>query len=1566
MNKKLKNMRKHRLFHPILRLGFLRNFIFKYRFLLYLVGIVVLSIAIATPSTSASTVTFTDDFNRADGAVGNGWVIEGTAKKTFTILNQSVRGDNNANPGSTFNYSRLVRPETSLDQTVTIDVVMGAELPSRSMGIVLREHGTSSTSSTAYYGAGGGGIGISKVIAGTATSLWAPGLSYNTTDTYRQMLSAIGANPTTLCLTIENLTTSTKVVDNHCLTDSTTELQSAGKVALNIPRSTNFFDNFVYTYESSATAPDAPTSLSATPASTQVALTWSAPSDDGGSSITDYVVQYKETSSGTWNTFNDGTSTNTNATVTGLINGTQYDFRVAAVNIIDTGTYSSVITATPIPGATAPDAPTSLSTTPASTQVALTWSAPGDDGGSPITDYIVQYKASADSTWLTFNDGTSTNTNATVIGLTNGTQYDFRVSAVNIINTGTYSSVVSATPVGAPTVTFTDDFNRANGSVGNGWTIEGTAKKTFTILNQTVRGDDNAALSGTLNYSRLVRPETSLNQTVTSDFTAGAELPIRWMGIALREHGTASSTSTSYFATGGAAIRINKTVAGTGTLLWDFGSGYNTTDTYRHTFSAIGANPTTLCLTVDNLTTGTNIVNNHCLTDSTPQLQTAGKVSINITRSTNFMDNFTYEYESSATAPDAPTSLSATPASTQVALTWSAPSDDGGSSITDYVVQYKATADSTWNTFNDGISTNTNATITGLTNGTQYNFRVAAVNIIDTGAYSSVITATPAVAPSTYTVLQSDLWDNGYLQPTDHPYNSSFSRFVFDTTSDYIIVNMVIAPDNQAPMGVKIDGVVQSSITTASNTINLGNLGQSKHVEITTGYNSNPNIVDPAGNYLTSIQYNASESLTVVPPQSVSDRIVVLGDSISVGRQNVDPPNTAMVNKLRASGYSVMSEGSSGDWLGRWNQGTYSSPNFTKLVNRLVSYAPETIWIQIGHNDVGRLGSVWGNNIYYFGNAYTLLIDQLHAALPNTHIFCQSVMATSPVTANDFGNKQLQVCGDSARKVYAAPVNARDFIPGYGAVGTYMFDPAHPNAAGDEVYANRIKEYLATLNPNISVTAGSDNFMEGHASSNLEYTIADSSANDDAKLVNRLVKVNINGSTVDSSNYSITGTPAVLFFSQAYLNTLSVGTKNLDVYFTGNIKTSDSFTVAPFSATAPSAPTSLSATPGSTQVALAWSAPSDDGGLSITDYIVQYKETSSGTWSTFNDGTSTNTNATVTSLTNGTQYDFRVAAVNSVGIGTYSSVVTATPTVTPTATPTSTPTTTPTPTTTTTPAPTTTPTDIPTATPTNTPTATPTNTPTATPTNTPTAIPTSTPTSTPTATPINIPTATPTTTLTNTLTNTPTAIPTTTPTDIPTPTPTNTILFSNPESRQPIILTIPVDTELTCHSAVMESSLNKKDSRFSYPLGLIDFCFDTNYSNNQINLLFVTDLKPSEVEARKYNTVTEEFSSIPDATVTETTHNGQHALRLIYTVIDNGPLDQDPVIGQIKDPASLGLKLSNDNPSNSTDNNIRPDGSNDTDISNTDLPQQNTYIYGLVGIIGLALFAIVYRRYKQA
>lgn len=137
--------------------------------------------------------------------------------------------------------------------------------------------------------------------------------------------------------------------------------------------------------------------------------------------------------------------------------------------------------------------------------------------------------------------------------------------------------------------------------------------------------------------------------------------------------------------------------------------------------------------------------------------------------------------------------------------------------------------------------------------------------------------------------------------------------------------------------------------------------------------------------------------------------------------------------------------------------------------------------------------------------------------------------------------------------------------------------------------------------------------------------------------------------------------------------------------------------------------------------------------------------------------------------------------------------------------------------------------------------------------------------------------------------------------------PNPTVTFDDAETGNTVTLTTPSGTTITCHSAVKESNLANKDTAYSYPNGLVDFCFSGADLSNEITLLFVTDLKPNQVAVRKYNPGTGKYSTISEAVITETTQGGKHALQITYTIVDNGPLDTDPDVGEVADPVGIGV-----------------------------------------------------------
>jgi hypothetical protein len=104
------------------------------------------------------------------------------------------------------------------------------------------------------------------------------------------------------------------------------------------------------------------------------------------------------------------------------------------------------------------------------------------------------------------------------------------------------------------------------------------------------------------------------------------------------------------------------------------------------------------------------------------------------------------------TTPDAPTGLTAVPGNGQVTLAWAAPASTGGTAITGYRVSISPPGGPEKST---DIPIASSYTVAGLTNGTTYNFTIAAVNAAGASPPSNAAGAVPATTPDAPTRLKA-------------------------------------------------------------------------------------------------------------------------------------------------------------------------------------------------------------------------------------------------------------------------------------------------------------------------------------------------------------------------------------------------------------------------------------------------------------------------------------------------------------------------------------------------------------------------------------------------------------------------------------------------------------------------------------------------------------------------------------------------------------------------------------------------------------------------------------------
>ena len=138
-------------------------------------------------------------------------------------------------------------------------------------------------------------------------------------------------------------------------------------------------------------------------------------------------------------------------TLTDLVQDEEYEIQVSLEQTFSDDAFVSGITFTP---ARIPDAPTGVALTPGDAEISVSWSPPADDGGSPITENIVQWKSGDEE----FDSTRQAQVDVedlmyTIEGLTNGVEYDVQVTAVNVVGEGEPSAGESATPTAAAVTT---------------------------------------------------------------------------------------------------------------------------------------------------------------------------------------------------------------------------------------------------------------------------------------------------------------------------------------------------------------------------------------------------------------------------------------------------------------------------------------------------------------------------------------------------------------------------------------------------------------------------------------------------------------------------------------------------------------------------------------------------------------------------------------------------------------------------------------------------------------------------------------------------------------------------------------------------------------------------------------------------------------------------------------------------------------------------------------------------------------------------------------------------------
>jgi titin len=356
------------------------------------------------------------------------------------------------------------------------------------------------------------------------------------------------------------------------------------------------------------------------------------------------------------------------------------------------------------------NAPAELAAAPSNQQVVLSWAAVG--GAYSYTLY---------------QDGaavyTGDSTTYTAAGLADNTQYNYYVTADNSQGgTSAGSSVVNATPEAAPVApTGVVGSLDGNGVATVTWaapagTFAPQLPLTYTVYDSPVGGTSTVAASGVVGTNTTI---TGLDPTQVYVFTVSAT----------DVYGQASPTSAGSAPAGappGPTNLVATPTSGQIALSW-----HSVTNATSYTVYSSPSNTTVASGIASTSYTVTGLTNNTAYSYYVKAIVSGSPTGASSTVTAT-----------PEAVPGAPTGLSANAGSGQVTLSWTAPSGT-----------YSPQLPLTYNVYQNGTAvqtgdTNTTATITGLTAGTQYSFTVVAVDSYNQVSTPAAVLATPIGPPA--------------------------------------------------------------------------------------------------------------------------------------------------------------------------------------------------------------------------------------------------------------------------------------------------------------------------------------------------------------------------------------------------------------------------------------------------------------------------------------------------------------------------------------------------------------------------------------------------------------------------------------------------------------------------------------------------------------------------------------------------------------------------------------------------------------------------------------------------
>ena len=424
---------------------------------------------------------------------------------------------------------------------------------------------------------------------------------------------------------------------------------------------------------------------------------------------------------------------------------------------------------------TVPGPPAIESVSPNDRTLTVSWTAPAADGGTAITTYDLRYIRSdasdkTDASW-TNEEGvwTSGALRYTLGSLNNGVEYDSQVRAVNAVGGGSWSSRAIGTPrttPGTPAISSVTSGDRVLTvswlSPGNDGGAEITGYDLRYIRSDASdKADENWMVEEGIWNSGVLRYELS-------GLTNGVDYDLQLRAVNIAGDGPWSATAAGTPQTTPDAPSINPISPGNRTLSVAWSAPSNTGGAAIASYDLRYIRSDAPNKTDANWTEREAIWTSGNLQYTLSGLTNGIEYDIQV-RAVNAVGNGSWSATATGTpqtTADAPSIDLITPGNRALSAAWSAPSNTGGFAIISYDMRYIRNDASdkvdpnNW-TLREDIweSGSLEHTITGLTNGVEYDVQVRAVNAVGNGLWSATATGTPQTTPGAPTISSTTSGD---------------------------------------------------------------------------------------------------------------------------------------------------------------------------------------------------------------------------------------------------------------------------------------------------------------------------------------------------------------------------------------------------------------------------------------------------------------------------------------------------------------------------------------------------------------------------------------------------------------------------------------------------------------------------------------------------------------------------------------------------------------------------------------------------------------------------------------